>query len=110
MARPRTARVPDAILIDRWFRALDQRKIRIGLRDWHVQVTGIHIDEADVWIQMTDGRVQGASVLLRVSLTTSVDQAVRALISRGSAANGEQHPVIVTARSARRTSPTFVFH
>jgi hypothetical protein len=65
--------------IDRWFRALDQRRICKGAREWLLQVTGILRDEDVLWIQIADDSRSAGSVLLRVRATTSVDQAVRAL-------------------------------
>lgn len=69
--------------IDRWFRALDQRRICKGAREWLVQVTGILRVEEMLWIQIADDSRWAGSVLLRVRPTTSVEQAVRALTSSG---------------------------
>jgi hypothetical protein len=69
--------------IDRWFRAIDQRRIHKGAREWLVQVTGILRDEDMLWIQIADDSCRAGSVLLRVRATTSVEQAVRALRSSG---------------------------
>jgi hypothetical protein len=67
--------------IDRWFRALDQRRIHKGAREWLVQVTGILRIEDVLWIQIADDSRWAGSVLLRVRPSTSVEQAVRALKS-----------------------------
>jgi hypothetical protein len=69
--------------IDRWFRALDQRRIDKGAHEWLVQVTGILREEDVLWIQIADDSRWAGSVLLRVRDTTSVEQAVRALKSSG---------------------------
>jgi hypothetical protein len=84
-------------VVDRWFRALDQRRIRIGLREWLLQVTGIYEDNDDVWIQIADACPEGGSVVLRVSADTSVDHALRALAQRQLRAPA--HPDIITATS-----------
>jgi hypothetical protein len=73
----------DLDLVDQWFRALDQRRIYFGVREWHVQVTSILVEEEVLWVQIADGQRQAASVLLRVGSMTSVEQAVRALGTRG---------------------------
>ena len=31
-------------VVGRWFRALDQRRIRVGHKDWLLHVTGIFLD------------------------------------------------------------------
>ena len=69
--------------IDRWFRALDQRRICKDAGEWLVQVTGILHDENMLWIQIADDSRWAGSVLLRVRPSTSVEQAVRALQSSG---------------------------
>src|SRR5687768_17643878 len=84
-----------AEVVDRWFRALDQRRYRIGLREWLLQVTGIYADHDDVWIQIADGTAPGGSILLRVSAGTSVDHALQALSQRGHRIPA--HPAIITA-------------
>jgi hypothetical protein len=72
-------RNPDSL--ERWFRALDQRRIDKGAREWLVQVTGILRDDDILWIQIADDSRWAGSLLLRVRDTTSVEQAVRALKS-----------------------------
>ena len=72
----------DVDLVNRWFRALDQRSIHVGMREWLVQVTGILIEEGVLWIQIADDPLRAGSVVLRVASTTPVDQAVGALQSR----------------------------
>ena len=76
------ARRGDVDLVDRWFRALDQRSIHLGTRDWLVQVTGILIEEGVLWIQIADEARRAGSLVLRVASTTPVDQAVHALKTR----------------------------
>jgi hypothetical protein len=78
--------------IDRWFRALDQRRIPKGAREWLVQVTGILRDQDVLWIQIADDSRWAGSVLLRVRDTTSVEQAVRALKSGGT---GSTYPKVI---------------
>jgi hypothetical protein len=84
-------------VVDRWFRALDQRRVRIGLHEWLLQVTGIYADQDDVWIQIADGAAPGGSILLRVSARTPVDHALQALTQRLHA-NVPAHPTIITAK------------
>jgi hypothetical protein len=92
----------DLVLVDQWFRALDQRPIYFGMREWLVQVTSIFVDEQALWIQIADGQRQAASVLLRVGAATSVEQAVRALGTRSWGSSHACPTVIsVTAPSVR---------
>jgi hypothetical protein len=97
-----------ATLVDQWFRALDHRKIYVGLSEWLVQVTGIYVDENAVWIQISDRLRPGGSVVLRVSSTTSIDQAVRALTARGRE-SGVAHPIVVSALAASSSSASDAF-
>ena len=93
-----------ATLVDRWFRALDHRKIHVGLSEWLVQVTGIYVvDEGEVWIQISDRLRPGGSVVLRVSSTTSIDQAIRALALRGRD-SAVAHPIVVSALAVSSSS------
>src|SRR5262245_10471501 len=71
-----------SVLIDRWFRELDQRRIYRGTREWRVEVTGILCEEDVIWIQIADDSRWAGSVLLQVGSATPVDQAVSALSSR----------------------------
>ena len=89
-------------VVDRWFRALDQRRIRIGPHEWLLQVTGIYADHDDVWIQIADGRSEGGSVVLRVSAGTSVDDALQALEQRHLGVPAHPAVITATAASARR--------
>ena len=85
-----------AEVVDRWFRALDQRRVRIGLHEWLLQVTGIYADQDDVWIQIADRAASGGSILLRVSARTPVEHALQALTQRLHP-NVPAHPAIITA-------------
>ena len=96
MARERRGGGDGSDVVDCWFRALDQRRIRVGLHEWLLQVTGIYADHDDVWIQIGDGFSDGGSVLLRVSSSTSVDQALYALAQHPQL-RGLAHPAIITA-------------
>jgi hypothetical protein len=93
-------------LVDHWFRALDQRQLRVGVRDWIVQVTGIYIDADHVWIQIADGFRRGASTVLHVSSTTSVEDAVEALAARACKVS-RSHPLVVdlVVESPRTPAP-----
>lgn len=90
-------------VVDRWFRALDQRRVRIGLHEWLLHVTGIYADHDEVWIQIADDCSDGGSIVLRVSPDTSIDHALQALAQRGHL-GVLAHPAIITATatSARR--------
>jgi len=85
-------------LISWWFRALDQRVIRLGLHEWRLHVTGICVQADEVWIQLADSGRDGASVLLRVSPETPVDHAIMLLARFRDGAS--MSPAIVTATSS----------
>lgn len=96
---PMATRVSAQELVDRWFRALDQRPISVGLQEWQLQVTGIWVEGDEVWIQLADGSASGASILLHVDSATSIEQAIRALRGRGGVYG---HPEIVSVTSRSR--------
>jgi hypothetical protein len=83
-------------VVDRWFRALDQRRVCVGLHEWLLQVTGIYADHDDVWIQIADRTAPGGSILLRVNARTPVEHALQVLAQRVHA-NVPEHPTIITA-------------
>jgi hypothetical protein len=64
---------------DQWFAALDQRQIGIGVQAWTAQVLGVHADGPDLWMQVASNREPYATVILRVSPGTSVEEVVRVL-------------------------------
>jgi len=81
-------------VVGRWFRALDQRRIRVGHTEWLIQVTGVFANSEDnVWIQIADAHADGGSILLRVSSRTPVDDALNALASQRLSA--PPHPIVV---------------
>ena len=83
-------------VVGRWFRALDQRRIRVGHKDWLLHVTGIFLDRDDnVWIQIADAYAEGGSILLRVSSGTSIDDALNALEKQRLTAPA--NPIVIVA-------------
>jgi hypothetical protein len=95
------ARRGDIDLVDRWFRALDQRSIHLEMRDWLVQVTSILVEEGVLWIQIADDTRRG-SVVLRVASTTPVEQAVYALKARA-AMRTSSYPTVICATATHAT-------
>jgi hypothetical protein len=89
-------------LVDRWFRALDQRPIRVGLQEWLLQVTGIWVEGNEVWIQLADRSGPGGSILLHVDSATSIDQAIRALSGRGRGVYAQPQIVSVSSVAQRQ--------
>lgn len=90
-------------VMDRWFRALDQRRIYTGADEWLIHVTGIHVENSEVWVQIAETLGQGGSILLRVNSRTSVGRAVRALRGRGGRV--VTHPAVVIPSPAPRSHP-----
>jgi hypothetical protein len=74
-------------LSDRWFKALDQRRVGSGKEEWEVLVTGIHTSGPDCWIQLASAADETRQLLLCVSSQTTVDDALLALaaVSGGAA-------------------------
>ncbi len=65
-------------LIDRWYRALDYRRITVGTRCWLVLVAGIHVHGNNLWIQMFDADNANESLVLCVPRGTSIESATTA--------------------------------
>ncbi len=66
-------------LIDRWYRALDYRRITVGTRCWLVLVTGIHVHGNNLWIQISHADNPDESLVLHVKRETSIDSAIAAV-------------------------------
>ena len=69
-------------LADRWFRALDQRRIDAGTRGWIAHVMGIHFDGREIWIQIAPRGAPEHSLVLHLSGWTTIDQAIAAIKAR----------------------------
>lgn len=69
-------------LADRWFRALDQRRIEAGTRRWIAHVMGIHLDGREIWVQIAPGDAPEKSLVLHLSGWTTIDQAIIAMKAR----------------------------
>ncbi len=65
-------------LIDRWYRALDYRRITVGTRCWLVLVTGIHVHGNNLWIQISHADNSDESLVLCVPRETSIESATTA--------------------------------
>lgn len=69
-------------LTERWFRALDQRRIDGETREWVAQVLGIYPVGQEIWIQIAPTDASDQTYVLHVSQWTTVDQAIAALQAR----------------------------
>ncbi len=65
-------------LIDRWYRALDHRRITVGARRWRALVTGIHVHGNNLWIQISHADNSNESLVLCVPRETSIGSATTA--------------------------------
>jgi hypothetical protein len=80
---PNSPRAADIRLADRWFEALDQRRIGAGADSWVAQVLGIHVDEVGtIWIQVTSVDNPYTTIVLHVSASTTVERVTVALEER----------------------------
>ena len=66
-------------LIDRWYRALDYRRITVGTQYWLALVSGIHVHGNNLWIQISRADNSDESLVLHVSRETSIDSAIAAV-------------------------------
>lgn len=81
-------------LADRWFRALDQRRIDAGTRGWVAHVMGIHCDGREIWIQIAPGGAPEKSLVLHLSGWTTIDQAIAAMKARS--VEHASHPRVIS--------------
>ncbi len=65
-------------LIDTWYRALDHRRITVGLRCWRALVSGIHVHGHNLWIQISHADNSNESLVLCVPRETSIESATTA--------------------------------
>ena len=77
--RPRPVKASSA---DDWFFALDQRQIGVGPHGWVAQVLGIHREHGGLWVQMAPLDNPSATLVLRVSTSTHLDDVLAALERR----------------------------
>jgi len=82
-------------LADRWFYALDRRRIVTGMRSWIMHVTGIHLDGREVWIQIAPGRTRDRGLVLHASEWTTIDQAIAAVTA--GPPEGDHYPRVICA-------------
>ncbi len=65
-------------LIDRWYLALDRRRINVGPRCWRALVSGIYVHGNNLWIQISHADNSNESLVLCVPRETSIDSATTA--------------------------------
>ena len=64
---------------DKWFAALDQRRVGTAKNAWDIVVTGVHASGPDCWIQVASADDDRKQVVLHVSPQTTVEAALAAL-------------------------------
>ena len=69
----------DVSFADRWFADLDQRQIGSGDKQWTAQVVAVHHEANGLWVQVAPVSDLSATVLIRVSATTSLDEVLETL-------------------------------
>ena len=82
-------------LADRWFRALDQRRIKAGTQIWVAHVMGIHAEGREIWVQIARGDSLDKSLVLHLSGWTTVSQAISAI--RAHSRECDAFPRVITA-------------
>ena len=75
------ASVFDAVPVsaDAWFAALDHREIEADGRVWQTEVSGVHADGDDWWIQLTAADDPERGLVLHLSGPATVSHALDAL-------------------------------
>jgi hypothetical protein len=66
-------------VLESWFEALDQTSFMVGVDRAIAQVAGIHVDGADLWMQIEFAEGAAPSVILRVTPGMSVRDALDAV-------------------------------
>jgi hypothetical protein len=64
---------------DKWFAALDHRRVGTSKCAWDIVVTGVHASGPDCWIQVAWADDERKQVVLHVSPQTTVEAALAAL-------------------------------
>lgn len=66
-------------VLESWFEALDQTPFAVGVERAIAQVAGIHVDGADLWMQIEFAEGVVPSLILRVTPGMSVRDALEAV-------------------------------
>ena len=82
---------------DAWFAALDHREIAADDRVWQTEVSGVHTDGHDWWIQVTPVDDPDHGLVLHLSGPATVSHALDALRTHSP---GEQPQVVHVTRAA----------
>jgi hypothetical protein len=77
---------------EKWFAALDHRRVGTGANHWDIVVTGVHAKGRDCWIQVASADDESKQFVLHVSPRTTVEAALDAL----TAAPPEQLPSVLS--------------
>jgi hypothetical protein len=77
---------------DKWFTALDHRRVGTSKNAWDIVVTGVHASGPDCWIQVASADDDSKQVVLHVSPQTTVEAALAAL----TAAPQEELPSVLS--------------
>jgi hypothetical protein len=65
--------------LDRWFDAIDHKRIGSGRSSWIAEVVGIHADGEDLWVQVSPTERPGSTVVLRVAVHSPSEGVTAAL-------------------------------
>ena len=65
-------------LIDKWYQALDGRRINVGPRCWRALVSGIHVHGNNLWIQIAHADNSNESLVLCVPREIGIDSVIAA--------------------------------
>ena len=83
---------------DRVFREVDNRRIGIGADSWVAQVFGVHMTDADGWVQVAPEDDPTHSVIVRVWPGTTGTDVAQALAHWSAVVEEERPPVIEAPR------------
>jgi hypothetical protein len=67
------------VAADHWFQALDQRMVAVGADCWTLHVMGIHPFRRTLWIQLHRAPDSEPGLVLKVSASTRLEEALDAL-------------------------------
>jgi hypothetical protein len=69
----------NVVSADRWFEALDQRRVGADANSWIIQVHGVHCEQDGLWIQISSTDDPFSTIVLHLATDTPINDVLTAL-------------------------------
>ena len=85
---------------DGWYAGLDRREIDEGRRSWVTEVSGVHTDGRDWWVQVAPLGEPDHGLVLHLAGLATLKNALDALRKHSRRANGSPQQIVHVTRAA----------